>query len=312
MRVLIALALVCCFSLAFSQPSSPSGGKSIQQQNAKPSQPTHNPASEQRGTEQQPIFIKSLAGPESESDARHKEYEHHEKPTLERYMGYGTLALAFFTCALFIFTALLWRVTLQLSKDAKTSGESQSMKMGLSIAEAIRAATAMEEVAKATKDNAVLMQGVMHRQMRAYISVDLGEAFYQDANFKFGSKPVFENTGFTPARKVCYWVSADILPSDTPADFSFPVGNSMVTDVGMSPRQKYVVNGVVDKFYPDSEVAEIIKGEKKKLFVWGVVTYEDVFGGTWTTRFCHSFYFYPAEKGLLHRGSYHPGHNHAT
>jgi hypothetical protein len=224
-----------------------------------------------------------------------------------------TKYLAIFTFLLFVFTALLWLVTWRLSRDAKKSGESQAEKMESSINQATRTASAMEEVASATKANAVLIQGGMHQQMRAYISVDVGTATYQENTLKFAASPVLANTGFTPARKVSYWISADILPGNTSTDFNFPVGEAKVTDVGMSPRQSYVVNGVVSKFYPDPEVAQIIKGDAERLFVWGVVTYEDVFGGRWDTRFCHSYHFYINREGMLvPHGTYHPSHNHAT
>lgn len=180
MRLLIAIAFVCCTGSAYSQLPSPSGVQGTQQQNAKSTQPAQDAASEQRGTERRPLFIKSLPSPDSEAEARHKEYEHHEKPMLERFMGWGTLALSIFTFILFVFTGLLWWVTLQLSKDAKRSGEAQSGKMEASIREASRAATAMENLAVSAANNATITHEMYKKQMRAYIAVETGGGVYQD------------------------------------------------------------------------------------------------------------------------------------
>jgi hypothetical protein len=47
------------------------------------------------------------------------------------------------------------------------------------------------------------------------------------------------------------------------------------------------MSGIVKDFVPYTEVADIKEGLKKALYVWGFVTYEDIFGGIHKTSFGH-------------------------
>ena len=185
-----------------------------------------------------------------------------------------------------------------------------------SIAEAVRSASAMEEVANATKNNAVLMQDILHKQMRAYISVDTGLATYQDAANRFAGNPVLNNNGLTPARNVSFKAIANIFTIENvaPESLQFPDSGEMVmNDVGLAPRQQFVIHGIVKIRYPDPEVVEIMRGDKRRLFVWGIVTYEDIFGDKCATKFCHSHVFFMGPDGKVQTaGYYHSSHNKAT
>lgn len=139
-RALPALALLMACGVALSQPPSPGGRKHVQKQSAQASAATSQSAPEQRGTASAPIFVQGIPAADSASDAAHKEYEHHEKPTLDRWLTYATVALAVFTLLLFIFTAALWWVTLQLSRRARTEGERQAIDTQLSLTIATDAA----------------------------------------------------------------------------------------------------------------------------------------------------------------------------
>jgi hypothetical protein len=175
-----------------------------------------------------------------------------------------------------LFTLLLWLATARLVADAKASSR---------------------------------------QDLRAYISADFGQAFYQDAHHFFGSAPTLFNSGKTPAMNLAYWCKAAILPTILPRGYQFEKGTPIVTDVGMSPRHNYVVRANIGVFRAPEAVAEILRGDPVRLYVWGVVKYEDVFGEEHTTEFCHNFFFTPIKGELnhwAHSGAYNPTHNKAT
>jgi hypothetical protein len=172
----------------------------------------------------------------------------------------------------------------------------------------------MSDVAEATRNNTALMQQVIQKQMRAYVVADTGTGTYQDEHLNFAGSPVLINTGLTPARNVSYKIVARIL---NVADIIEAVlsdgGPIQQHDVVLTPKQTFVIQGVVNTRFSDSDVQEIMKGETRRLFVWGTVTYDDIFGSSWETNFCHYYTFYPnEEKKIVFRGYYNPTHNNAT
>jgi hypothetical protein len=216
--------------------------------------------------------------------------------------AFGTLCVA-------VFTFTLWSSTEQLAAMAAGQGDA----MERSIKEAAKAA-ATNAIADATKANASLMEGIMHRQMRAYITVEAGPGVYQDNTLVFGSFPILNNAGFTPARNVSYQVMASILNTNLPDDFRFETyGNRVINDVTIAPRQVFHITAKVRERFPDVEVDEIMQGHSRRLYIWGTVTYEDVFGGSWQTNFCHNFIFLKGEEGNPQvRSFFHNRHNNAT
>lgn len=52
------------------------------------------------------------------------------------------------------------------------------------------------------------------------------------------------------------------------------------------------MNAFADDFCPDEEVESIkVGGKGRVLYVWGIVTYKDVFGESHSTKFCHTVNF---------------------
>lgn len=290
--LLLLLILIASSTVARSQLSLPGAREGVKHENPSASQPTKSAANEARGTEADPLFIKSIPAPETSDDAKHKEFERREKPSLDRRLTIGTELLAAFTFLLFVFTAGLFWVTYRLSREAKKASETQELKMQDSVAEAARATAAMEKIATATTGNAQLMQGVMHRQMRAYISTEMGGAIHQDANLRFQVDILLTNSGFTPARKVSYSIDADVFGEALPADFAFPsYGDVRANDATLAPRQAFLINGVVRNRLPPEDAEVVMRGDGKRLFCWGTIYYEDIFENKWKTDFCQSVTF---------------------
>ena len=61
------------------------------------------------------------------------------------------------------------------------------------------------------------------RELRAYLTVVVGGADYQDreTNFKFAGYPIVKNNGRTPAYKIRYWSKAEIIPDGLIDDYQF-------------------------------------------------------------------------------------------
>ncbi len=222
------------------------------------------------------------------------------------------LLIVLSTIAIAWFTGTLWRAT----TDLQAIADRQSEETQDSIIQATRSANAMENVAESTRKNAFLMQNILHKQMRAYVAVDVGTAAYQDKTHNFAGIPSLINTGFTPARNVSFSATAAILNVDKilPQDLVIPDnGEMIINDAGIGPRQQFTIQGVVKRRFPENQIRGIMEGSKRRLFVWGIVTYDDVFGKHWITHFCHNHTFYLGPDNNIKVNSYyHCNHNDAT
>jgi len=155
------------------------------------------------------------------------------------------------------------------------------------------------------------------RELRAYLAVAVGEALYQErrvrplSDLKFEARPLLINTGRTPAHKIKFKARAAILPVPLPTNTNLPeIHDFDQSDAMLSANQSANMFAVVDGFCEDDEVDVIKDGSSGKgLFVWGLVTYEDVFGISHHTRFCQHVYW--TMSGQI-RGIYVPGKNVAT
>jgi hypothetical protein len=169
--------------------------------------------------------------------------------------------------------------------------------------------------AAATRDSVDHGLNTSKRKQRAYLTVIIGGAVYQErrseakgGDLKFECRPLLVNTGKTPARKLKFKARAAIFPSPLPKETHLPEGfDDGVGDSILGPNQSANLSAIVDGFCADGEVAEVKSGsERRALYVWGLVTYEDIFGDAHFTRFCQHIYW--DLKNNVH-GHYIPGRN---
>jgi hypothetical protein len=114
--------------------------------------------------------------------------------------------------------------------------------------------------------------------MRACVVVNTGNTAYQDGRLKFASSPSLINTGFTPAKNLRYRVTAAILDFPLPPDYQFSDSAKLSQyDLAFEPSAELHYFGIVASRYEEPVVEAIMKGEQKRLFVWGTVAYDDVF-----------------------------------
>lgn len=75
----------------------------------------------------------------------------------------------------------------------------------------------------------------------------------------------------------------------------------------MGAHLTYSMQTLVGEFVPDAEVAAIKEGGISSLCVWGVITYEDIFGDRHTTKFAQSIHWLADNQTIY--GIYIPGQN---
>jgi hypothetical protein len=215
----------------------------------------------------------------------------------------GQLQSAIFILQLFVFGFQAWL----LQKTVKAAGD-QSKEMKRSVDEATRAANAMEKFADSANSSAktaVELLGshkdTMTRLLRAYVCVSFGEAAFQNSETKdrFVARVGLINAGQTPAYKVAFKVRADVLPFPLAQDFNFAVpdnpASSESTLGGHAPP--ITLTGVVDRLYSDQEIIEIRFG-LKRLYLFGTVTYEDVYRVTRYANFCFNVIWLNGDKSM--------------
>jgi hypothetical protein len=281
-----------------------------------------NANEDQFGTDKFPLVVKTI--PSNSTEAQTKQEEQEEKKehaNNERNIMYATVVLAIVTAILAFFTFRLWSATKTMVESTDTFSKDQLVKMEKSIKEATRAAAAMETLAKsadisskAATESVTALKERTAQQMRAYLTVVIGGATYQDRakNLKFAGRPRLVNTGHTPAHNVGFKSRAAILPVQLPEDFDFPLPDEIVGATVLGPNQFHELNGVVDDFVPDDEVESIKHAQGRVLHIWGLVTYEDVFGEHRVTRFCQALTWVGEGKDEIIFGYYNSRHNDAT
>jgi hypothetical protein len=299
------LFVVSVLLLAWSQNPRPTPrkiSKLQQQQSTAAQQPD---AADQRGTDQSPLVVKTLPSVKTQAEAEQDANDHKEKSTNDWHVVELTgvpAVIAFLQLLVYTYQAKKLRETVQ------SAGE-QAEAMERHIGEAARSADAMEKIANTiqTGNRAII---------RAYLTVVIGTAVYQErrpeqGDLRFEARPNLVNTGNTPARKVRIMRrKAGILPVPLPVNFDFPLPDDDPTqgDAVVGAHLTYMMNTVVDDFVENALVPAVKEGTGQGLYVWGLVTYEDIFGERHFTKFAQHLYWLSNNTVM---GFYIPGQNDA-
>jgi hypothetical protein len=171
------------------------------------------------------------------------------------------------------------------------------------------------EIARTTQET---MSRNARMQLRAYVSVRIGVGVFQERekNLRFAIHPQIVNTGFSPARKLTYRAKAEIFPHPLPDDviLNEPT-DTLRAEAVLGSHQDFAANAILEYFVPDDEVAEIKRVAARRVYIWGTVSYEDVFGTAQFTNFCHSIYWFrdaTNPENELVAGNYARRHNDAS
>ena len=163
------------------------------------------------------------------------------------------------------------------------------------IAQLTKSSNAMEDIARRIERGNIDIT-------RAYLVVVIGAAIFQQKregldDLLFEANPLLINTGSTPARKVCIRIAADILPIPIPEDFTFPLPEAEIKDAGIvGPHQQYGLAKTLDRSVPYADVQTIKEGKERALCVWGLITYEDMYGKPHSTKFGQWITWWPNGK----------------
>ncbi len=160
-----AMLLFGFVNVSWAQVPPPSHDKRTQIQNTETPQLKIDDRNKRKTIEQSLIPAKTTSAPDSPEDVAHKQYEHHEKPMLDRWLTYSTVALASFTFFLFVFTAALWWATYRLSRDAREVATRQAREMQ-------RALALSETTANAAIESNNISRAAMIAEQRPWVSVD--------------------------------------------------------------------------------------------------------------------------------------------
>jgi hypothetical protein len=322
-------ALFLTLFLVLQNPS-PSRGIASQDQQTHTSNSKQQPQGDQRGTENNPLFVKQLPTPKTDEEAAQEAADRNEKTASDRSIVKLTfwLVIATFILAavgilqlgVFGYQARKLRQTVD---EMRRTGEQTDKLIGEAITqskEAANLARAMENTAAAIQTSTKIATTSVEigtarsaQQLRAYVCVEVGTAFYQNRTngIKFGGQVNMLNTGHTPAHKVRFNARVDILPFPLPNNQPLPLPNKPAGGTVLGPAQKMFITRFMDDFVPGADVDAIkLISAGKALYMWGVIYYEDVLQQEYTTDFCLALYWLPDGKTVL--GQYADRHNDAT
>jgi len=125
-------------------------------------------------------------------------------------------------------------------------------------------------------------------QLRAWISIKLDRLY----NFNTSKEMLFTanitNHGATPARDLEVQAAVGVHPYLLPDDFDFPT----VADLKMSKTTVYPGDPANSSFtatqFSEVDTADAVTNAKRRLYVFGIVRYFDIFGDKHWTRFAVS------------------------
>jgi hypothetical protein len=277
------------------QQPSPSAGQANQQDQHKSAPSEQYSNSEQRGTEDRPIFVQELPAKQTPAERTQEEQDRRDKASADRWalvFAGALVAVSFFQFLALIGQAIVFWIQAKALRESvdltRTVADRQERDMQASIMEAGRAAGAMEGVAHGIGKMATDQREFWQRQMRPYLSVRFGSVVLQDreTNYRFEVRMILVNTGHTPAHNVSYNAKADILPSPLAENFMFEIPESPAGSAGvLGPQQVFIISASVDRMYSDEEIAEISTGSTRRLYMYGAVNYTDAFGVNRYTNF---------------------------
>ena len=186
----------------------------------------------------------------TEEEANQASDERNEKSTNDRRIVWFTGGLAIATLALVVYTGVLSHATRRLVRDAK-------------------------ETAK--------------RELRAYVSIAVGEIKIIEVGRETIIEAVGVNHGKTPAHNVRYCGSIEILDHPLPYDFhmSEPIGEATSGTVLFPGKESKSTCTRAAKLTLE-EANRLTSSDVSRVYIHGSVIYEDVFGETQNSQFLAS------------------------
>lgn len=178
-----------------------------------------------------------------------------------------------------LFTALLFFVTNRLVKSTNKLWDAGERQIKLT-----RSVAAVQ--ARNTRRQLRLSEDTAERELRAYLWVEVQNILQLDEANPIAVRVAMNNAGKTPAYNVCISCSAIVAPALLPsgtqfnADFS---GSITVTTIHPGSDRKFAI--ARSSAPPSLAMVDQINNGSHRLYVGGVVSYEDAFAIKRTTKF---------------------------
>jgi len=268
--LLIVGLLLCGNAFAESQPPSPRPFESSQNKQSHTNNSYQQPADNQRGTENHPLFRKSSESEKSPEHTEQDRQERNEKATNERSLVTWTIVMSCATIALALITGALAFFTFGLWKETKVTSDRQAKEL--------------------------------RKIERAFVYL---EGFDQEMagtgeDTRLTLRPLWRNSGNTPTLDMHVWVNwclnKGMLSIGFPYDFKSSYGQRFFLAPKAIEGSEFIeipANDVDEAIQASSEGGE---GTKKQIYIWGMVTYYDIFGQKQHfTKFCYRVDFGAAE-----------------
>ena len=147
------------------------------------------------------------------------------------------------------------------------------------------------------------------KELRAYVSADTKEVVGSDGKPVANSIGVeMRNAGQTPARRLTHWMYIEVRNFPLSKDLEPPEEDRLRVYSVLHPGMTRMIIG--DFPVKDVENAKTrIENGSMALYIWGEITYDDVFGEERTTK----FRFWLGKEGMrLHRFAHYATGNEAT
>jgi len=271
MLIAVSVALVCAYSImAQSQIPTPSGGEQRKPIQKKSTANQQQSASDQRGTEQSPLIVKTVNPPKTEAETNQDRQERAKKASHDGWFLVFTGLLV--AVALLQLGALIW--------------QGYSLKGSLKITrEAANAAIVSADAAKTSTDNLMIAERAhIFAIVEPDVEFDMWKIYIEDKElFGFSALLYLHNLGKTPAiiKEIAFW--GDKLQNPPTIDnLSKPV-YPLVTFIGSNEKIRE------NQFYftiNEAELSTIRTTEPKITFYcFGYVKYKTIFD----EERCHGF-----------------------
>jgi hypothetical protein len=303
MRILLVILALLFTGIEITHSQEPNQAKANQKPQPQPKQSKQHAqsASDRRGSENDPLFIKVI--PPLTAEQRSVEHTDHpnDYTSPEWALVWVTIILAVITAILAAYTAKLWGATKALAEDTKRTAERQAVEMKQSL----RISEDAADAAMKTADAAVAASMPI---LSPYITdttllhPDPLDSLYHEGQFKSSIKLVFNNYGKTPGmirqvRADLILVENDVLPENIVFEkLTFKEHEITIpgdTRWGITPALPGCqVEPPVSKSFTLSErqlqevVAEATSNPYRRFYLIGLVIYDDFFGYRHTHRFC--------------------------
>jgi hypothetical protein len=288
--------LLLFISVQFLQSQPPTPSPAIKSN--KPQQPATNrqnqPPADKRGSYESPVVVKVLPPTKTKEETANDKARDLDQSAANWWMVRLTFIIAIISCVQTIVFFLQARRLKETIKKMDEIASGQARDIQASVAEATRAASAMEGVAASMATNtesvkksvaisreiADTQKLVTELQSRAYLAILFEGMVPQDVStgIRFEPRIRIENRGTTPAREIRFAMFADVQPFPLREDFAFPLPTQ---ETGFSsvigPGLHKIINAVVPKLYSETEANQIIDGVGQRIVSWGIVRYKDAF-----------------------------------